>query len=104
MEGASQVLVPAQIKGPGPRAGLPAYLWAPGAAGPGDREWGWLRVRPGLAPTVSLLGLGTKTAEDEPTFSGPFADETAAGLDLAPGPSQEPSLSLCESPQQNYSS
>lgn len=36
-EGASQVSSLAQIKGPGPRAGLPAYLWAPEAAGPGDR-------------------------------------------------------------------
>ena len=54
MEGASRVLVLAQIKGPGLRAGLPAYLWAPGAAGPGDRVAGQgQRVRPGPARAVS---------------------------------------------------
>ena len=57
MEGASQVLVLAQIKGPGLRAGMPAYLWAPGAAGPGDRVGGQgRRVRPGPARAVFPWG------------------------------------------------
>lgn len=34
------MLVFAQIKGPGLRAGLSARSWAPGAAGPGDRAGG----------------------------------------------------------------
>lgn len=73
MEGASQVLVLARIKGPGMRAGC---LLVSGHQGLLGQETGWdvARVRPGPAPAISGWEQGVNRAWEKPAFYSPFAD------------------------------